>query len=299
MAPRSFNYRLSSVRGFHYKVIVAMLTEAIFLSLILASCTTSKFSGVYLISLYYSPADPFKANSTDSALAAILVNLAGNQTSLQVRAGYMGVCASLPFGDWTCSTQASSVASVLRYVTMQASASNVSSDPLNLIGIAQKFKDEVVFDELLFISLTFGVLEFLHVVTIPLWYSNQAPRDSEGGRNRVPAFAARRVSRTTLVLLGISALMTCLTVFWQHLSSAAAIAVSKRMTAGVVKGHVGSVSMGLGWAAVFLNFSIFLAVFILERTIRPPSLPPIHSVNCLYLSALFSPDTFFNLFKAT
>lgn len=61
----------------------------------------------------------------------------------------MSLCISQSTGMWLCSSSATTLANILK---SQATATSLvegdSGDPLNLIWIAGKFKDEIVFDGL-------------------------------------------------------------------------------------------------------------------------------------------------------
>lgn len=56
----------------------------------------------------------------------------------------------------------------------------------------------------------------------------------------------------------VSAVMTLLSVFWQHLGSAGAATMIDVLTGGAVRTRLGAISMGLGWTAVVLNTAVFL-----------------------------------------
>jgi hypothetical protein len=69
-----------------------------------------------------------------------------------------------------------------------------------------------------------------------------------------------RLSQLTAVTLFFSAMMTLLSVFWQHVASSGAATLSEAITSGAVSGHVGSVAAGLGWTAATINFLTCLAM---------------------------------------
>jgi len=61
----------------------------------------------------------------------------------------MGLCISQNTGIWLCSSSATTLANLLKSQTVGASLFEGSvGDPLNLIWIAGKFKEEIVFDGL-------------------------------------------------------------------------------------------------------------------------------------------------------
>jgi hypothetical protein len=96
---------------------------------------------VYLLSLNYqnitqkSP-DPAQINTNISETFANLTK--DITTSFEVRVGYIGLCVSASAGVWVCSGSVRGLADLVRGRDIE--------DPLNLIWIAGKFKDEIVFN---------------------------------------------------------------------------------------------------------------------------------------------------------
>lgn len=75
-------------------------------------------------------------------MTAAIANIVG-QAQLEVRVGYFGLCVSPEGGDnFLCSNNA----------TLLAQQISVDQDPLNLIWIAQTFKDYIVFPYLLYVN---------------------------------------------------------------------------------------------------------------------------------------------------
>lgn len=66
---------------------------------------------------------------------------------LEVRIGFLGVCAKLPSDTWTCSSSFETIAKQVDLI--QAEASNISYDPLGIMDIAKGFKDNVLFNGLM------------------------------------------------------------------------------------------------------------------------------------------------------
>lgn len=69
---------------------------------------------------------------------AAIANIVGG-TRLQVRVGYFGICVNPDGGSFLCSNNA----------TALAEAASLDQDPLNLIWVAQTFKDSIVFPYLM------------------------------------------------------------------------------------------------------------------------------------------------------
>lgn len=65
---------------------------------------------------------------------------------LEVRVGYFGLCITPDGTDYLCSNNA----------TLLAQQISIDQDPLNLIYIADTFKNDVVFPYLMYVALGFG-----------------------------------------------------------------------------------------------------------------------------------------------
>lgn len=116
-----------------------------------------------------------------------------------------------------------------------------------------------------FISVAFSVVSFLLLSTFPGWHEEE---DSEGSEREVKPFPSRSVSQVALFSLGISATMTLLSVFWQHMASSNALTLIELVTADIVQVKVGAAAMGLGWATFVLNAVEFVGILIMVLSIR-------------------------------
>lgn len=70
---------------------------------------------------------------------------------MEVRAGYLGICILLAEnqGQWICSRSSERLARIVLGDSSASSPSDDIDDPLNLIYVAGKFKDDIVFEGLL------------------------------------------------------------------------------------------------------------------------------------------------------
>jgi hypothetical protein len=90
-----------------------------------------------------------------SAIAHAIHNVSqtGNGTTLEVRAGYKGICVTQSNSGRICSSNIKALANLIKAEKSSVSNGNTSTeiipDPLNLIMIANEFKDKIVFDGLL------------------------------------------------------------------------------------------------------------------------------------------------------
>lgn len=112
---------------------------------------------IYLAAFSYAEND---AASTENTLAAALASAVGNSTQLlEVRVGFLGICAKLPSDTWACSSSFETISKEV--VIMEDGAYNISYDPLGVIDIAKGFRDDVVFDGLMLASHFVLLFRFL------------------------------------------------------------------------------------------------------------------------------------------
>ncbi|WDK20868.1 hypothetical protein CGRA01v4_12157 [Colletotrichum graminicola] len=138
-------------------------------------------------------------------------------------------------------------------------------DPFKLIASAEKFKDEVIFKGLYFISIIFGFCTFILLATLPGWHEDE---NSAGSSVQIKPFPSPAVMNSALACTFVSAVISFLATFWQHLSSSAAIAMSCAFTQGAVTGHVGAAAMALGWISVVLLMTTFIDMAVMILSIK-------------------------------
>lgn len=122
-----------------------LVTTDFNLALLLAGCSSSSplIPNIFLISLYYKSYPPsFDPSQVDPGVTTAIANIVG-QAQLEVRVGYFGICINPDGGSFLCSNNASSLATQV----------SVDQDPLNLIWVANTFKDNIVFPYLMWVSL--------------------------------------------------------------------------------------------------------------------------------------------------
>lgn len=107
----------------------------------MAGCSSSSplIPNIFLIDFYYDAyvAD-YDSTQVDTSVVASIANLVG-QAMLEVRVGYFGLCINPDGGSFLCSNNA----------TLLAEQVSPDQDPLNLIYIADTFKNDVVFPYLM------------------------------------------------------------------------------------------------------------------------------------------------------
>jgi len=102
--------------------------------------------------MYYKPyTQVYSPSQVDPGVSAAIKNIVGSSL-LEVRVGYFGLCVTQDGSGYLCSNNATALALNV----------NVDQDPMNLIWIAQTFKDAVVFPYLLYVAFfhPFVVLKY-------------------------------------------------------------------------------------------------------------------------------------------
>lgn len=110
-----------------------------------AGCSTSfGLRDIYLISLSYqagsASSDPLQVNPNLTSLFSSIADSA----RLEVRTSYRGMCISQGGGDWTCSSNAADLTTLIMKTD--------NADPLNLIWISDHFRHHIIFDGLLYVE---------------------------------------------------------------------------------------------------------------------------------------------------
>ncbi|KAJ6021626.1 Ca2+ regulator and membrane fusion protein Fig1-domain-containing protein [Penicillium herquei] len=236
--------------GLHHILMMILAVSVVFLSLLIAGCSSSSLKDIYLLSLQYKDTSSLALSdstivSTDIAHAVENITLSGDEPTLQVRAGYMGLCIMLTDGDWVCSTSASSLANIVK---LSSNAASGTRDPLNLIYIANSFKDDIVFNGLLFIVVAAAAICFLMLATFPGWHEEL---DDAGSDVEIKPFPSRQVMQAALVTSALGFAFGLISALWQHINSAAA-SMAEKFSYGQITGHVGPAAMAFGWIGVVL-----------------------------------------------
>lgn len=92
-----------------------------------------------MVSFYYRSYTPvYDTAQVDPGVTAAIANIVGD-AQLEVRVGYFGICITPDGGGFLCSNNATALAEQV----------SVDQDPLNLIWVANTFKDNIVFPYLL------------------------------------------------------------------------------------------------------------------------------------------------------
>ncbi|KAF2769109.1 membrane fusion mating protein FIG1 [Teratosphaeria nubilosa] len=248
--------RLIPFLGYHHVLMILIAIAIILLSFLLAGCSSSSplIPGIFLISFYYQGYTPtYSSTQVDPGVAAAIANIVG-RAQLEVRVGYFGICVNPDGGSFLCSNNA----------TLLAEQVSVDQDPLNLIWVAETFKNDVVFPYLLIIAIVLAFITFLLLATFPGWHEEHDART--GSDIDIKPFPSRPVSQVALALIFIASIFVLVSVLWQHTASVAAAQVAQDFGNGSVKSGVGTSAMVLGWFgfALLIIVTIGLLVMILS-----------------------------------
>lgn len=200
-------------------------------------------------------------NSTPSGLSHVTKNLSEilndfkGSAQLEVRIGYFGMCVRERGVLWLCSSDAEGLAQQI----------GPENDPLNLIGAGAKFKDDVLFSGLLFMSIVLAFICILLLATFPGWHKERDERT--GSEVDVKPFPSRPVSMTASSQAIVSALLLLIASLWQHIGSVGAAAVAESANYGNVKSAIGAGAMSLAWTAFVLETIVAIGLGIMVQSI--------------------------------
>ncbi|KAJ5981768.1 hypothetical protein N7522_013396 [Penicillium canescens] len=189
-----------------------------------------------------------------SAIAHAIHNVSqtGNGTTLEVRAGYKGIL----------------LANLIKAEKSSVSNGNTSTetipDPLNLIMIANEFKDKIVFDGLIYIVVGLIFICFILLSTFPGWHEEV---DENGSEREVKPFPSELVLSICFLAMGAGFGFGLISVLWQHINSSSTATMAETLTYGTVSGHVGGAAMALGWISTGLSAVVFIGLLVIKLSI--------------------------------
>lgn len=255
--------------GHHHALMMVLLISLIFLSLLLAGCSSSStlIPTIFLLSVSYQTSTPtLDPAQVDHSVHTAISNIVCD-AQLQVRVGYFGLCVN-PDGSgnsWLCSNNATTLAYRI----------SVDQDPLNLIWVANRFKETLVISYLLVAALALAVFCIALLMTFPAWHSEEET-DLEGGKRGVKRkrFPSRAASQVALFVVLLASIFVFISVLWQYTASVAASTIARDFANGSVMASVGPSAMVLGCFifALFVGVSSgLLAMVIISKKALPSS----------------------------
>ncbi|KAK1676415.1 Ca2+ regulator and membrane fusion protein Fig1-domain-containing protein [Colletotrichum godetiae] len=249
-------YRFVPVLGYHHVMMITLVFPIILLSVLLSGCTAENLNGLCLISLSYS-SEPSGTSSNQTETGSNSNTTTADRPPLEVRVGYFGMCIK-SMNQWVCSTNSRVLDSFA-----QRTQQGEGSDSALLTLAADRFREEIIFKGLLFAPIILGFFVIFLLSLFPSWHDSEESVAS--GREAVPT---RAISILACFCTFFAAFLYLIAVFWQHLSSPAAISMGKAFTGGAVVGSVGTGAMSLGWISVFLLLCTSFGLLIMILSIR-------------------------------
>ncbi|KAJ4409932.1 hypothetical protein N0V91_002408 [Didymella pomorum] len=226
----------------------------VLISILLAGCSSySTMTNVYILGLSYTNSSLAGLSPIGQNISTTFNSLKG-ASSLEVRTGFFGMCVRQKGVVWLCSADTNGLRE-------QIGAEN---DPLDLIGTAAHFKNDVLFSGLLFMVVVITFAAFLMLSTFPGWH--EARDERTGSDVDVKPFPSRPVSQAALACCFVAATLLLVSSLWQHVGAVGAAAMADAAFFGNVKTAIGSTAMLLSWIgfAVAAVSTIALLVMIIS-----------------------------------
>ncbi|KAK6839392.1 hypothetical protein PG987_005258 [Apiospora arundinis] len=254
--------------GFHHVLVVFNVVSIILWSILLAGCTLGNgLKNVYLLSLAYDSEPHSQVAESLLSNPQLIKLLSGqvqdsNDTIREIRVGYVSLCAVSSSGGSFCGDSTEGLVRQVR--------SSGSSDPLNLLELAHSVRTEVVFYPLLIIAMISLALSTYLLLTLPGWHEvdDSYSQVSEQELAEKKPFPSDKKQHSIFGLLTVASCLGFATVFWQHISSAGSAAIIENMSYNMVKAHVGTLAMALGWVGVFFTLLSLVGVVLMILSIR-------------------------------
>ncbi|KAK9448593.1 Ca2+ regulator and membrane fusion protein Fig1-domain-containing protein [Limtongia smithiae] len=202
-------------------------------AVLLAGCSssTSIIPNVYLMHMGYNDGTVYQVSGStvvNSDISVTLGTIVGD-SSLEIRIGYFALCINQDVGSWLCSQNASSLAASL----------DTTQDPLNLLHVADAFKEKIVFPYLLIVAAALAFITFILIMPSP----------------PILQFVSTFISFIAGILVLVS-------VLWQHTASVAGASIATNLGNGTVFAGVGVTAMILGWFTFGILAVIIIGLYI-------------------------------------
>jgi hypothetical protein len=212
-------------------------------------------TNVYILGLEYTNSTLSGLSPNAKTLQETLGTLKG-PSQLEIRVGYFGTCVRERGIVWLCSSDTNGIAQQI----------GPDKDPLNLIGAASNFKDDVLFSGLLIMAIILAFLTVLLLSTFPGW--QQETDTATGSVIDVKPFPSQAVSRVVASFSLVAAILGLIGSLWQHVGTVGAAAMAEMANYGNVQTTVGAGAVAMAWIAVVLLSVVFLAMLVMILSIK-------------------------------
>jgi hypothetical protein len=214
---------------------------------------------IYVLGISYTNSTPSNLNSASRNLTETFHGYKGS-VQLEVRIGYFGMCVRQRGIVWLCSSDANGLATQI----------GSENDPLDLIGVAAKFKDDVIFSGLLFMAVILAFVSIILLSTFPGWHEERDERT--GSDVDVKPFPSRPVSQVALACSFVASVLLLISSLWQHVGSVGAAAMAESAFYGNVHTAIGAQAVSMAWASFTLVtiamiglLVMILSIIVLDR----------------------------------
>lgn len=212
--------------------LIVLTISTVFTTFILTGSTAPGLRKFYLISLRYNP--DASASKILGSLDDLLSSDKGKVSFSNIRVGYRGLCIEHSNG-WDCAKDGTTLGHI---------AGDISGDPLDLVSIADIYRNKISFSFPIWvavIALSIGwlgvALNCIPGIPIPAWTKK---------------VAAAGCTLGSLALLGAMTL--------QQVTSGAVSTLVDKMGMDAVEIHIGTANIGFGWAAFALSMLATIGV---------------------------------------
>jgi hypothetical protein len=211
-------------------------------------------TNVFILGLSYTNSTPSDLDSNGRGLPATVNEFKGD-SQLDVRAGYFGMCVRQRGVVWLCSSDAVGLA-------VQIGQEN---DPLDLIGAAAKFKDDVIFSGLLLMAVVLAFSSIILLSTFPGWHE-ESDRET-GSLVDIKPFPSRPISQIALACSFVASVLLLISALWQHVGSVGAAAMAEIAYQKTVHTTIGTQAVSMAWASFTITTIVTMGLFVMILSI--------------------------------
>ncbi|GES61181.1 membrane fusion mating FIG1 protein [Aspergillus terreus] len=250
----------------YHHILMAINTVAmIMLSILVAGCSSRPMRNIYLMELSYqndgwnSSLHNRELEVPNPSFYSVVANISSTG-NLAVRVGYFGLCMATNTGgdpvSWICRGKAKKLVGLVEGV----------QDPLNILAIADSFRDEVIVSVVIIIAIVMTLVGVYGISTFPGWQDSMD--DDTGSEMDVKPLPSMAVSILILAFESLAVLFLITAILWQHVAAVAHSATAQAAFNSIVRGDVGGVAMGLGWGSIGLKLVAALGLMLTILSLR-------------------------------
>jgi len=165
-------------------------------------------------------------------------------TTLEVRVGYLGLCARKPGAPWLCS---SSDVELLEWA---------GGDPLILDWLASRLQFGRPLAGTMFAAILSASMSVMLFLNFPGWHAEQT---DDGKSVDVKPFPSSLLRRSVTTVLGLTAVVFLAVQLWQTAQILSASSVVENLGHGSIQTKVGFAAMASNWCTCVLFLGALIA----------------------------------------